>query len=109
VGTFELGTVAECAGTERGVATTVGGGRAAAGRGGGAAATVGFGASQVPVGTRAAAAALPTVVVRTVGPDEDGAGGINAEGRGAEGTGGCGDAGTAALRMAAISTLPTGV
>jgi hypothetical protein len=80
------------------VATTIGGG--------GVAETTCFGASQVPVGTRAAAAVLPTVVVRTVEPCADG---ITAEGRGAEGTGGCGGAGPAALRMAAISTLPTGV
>lgn len=79
VGTSELGTVAECAGTERGVATTVGGGRGAAGGGGEAAETVGFGASQVPIGTRAAVAALPTLVVRKVGPDGVGAAGIPAE------------------------------
>jgi hypothetical protein len=60
-----------------------------AGGGGGAPVIISFGASQVPVGTRAAAAALPTVVVRTVGPNGGGAGGITGEGRGVEGTGGC--------------------
>jgi hypothetical protein len=109
VGTSELGTVAECAGTERGVATTVGGGRGAAGGGGDAAETVGFGASQVPIGTRAAVAALPTLVVRKVGPDEVGAAGIPAEEYEEEGTADLGGAGGAALRMAAISTFPTGV
>jgi hypothetical protein len=106
VGTFEPG--AACARTGRGSATTVGGGRGAANGGGGAAEAVGLGASQVPAGTREAAAALPTVVVRTVGPDEDGEEKV-ADGRGAEGMAGLGDVGVAVLRKAAMSTFPTGV
>ena len=106
-GTFEVG--AACAGTGRESATTVGGGRGAADGGRGAAETVGLGASQVPAGTREAAAALPTVVVRTVGPDEDGEEIGTAEGRGAEGMAGLGGMGAAALRIAAMSTFPTGV
>jgi hypothetical protein len=102
VGRSELGTV--CAGIDREPAV-VAGGRGAAGGEGGAAKTVGFGASQAPAGTREAAAALPTAVVRTVGPDEDG---VPAEGRGAEGMVGLGT-GAAALRIAAMSTFPTGV
>lgn len=82
VETFELG--ATCARTGRESATTAGGGRGAVGGGRGAAEAVGFGASQVPAGTREAAATLPTVVVRTVGRDEDGEE-TTAEGRGAEG------------------------
>jgi hypothetical protein len=70
--------------------------------------TVGLGASQVPAGTRKAAAALPTLVVRTVGP-EDGEETVTAEGRGAEGMAGLGCVGAAALRRAAMSTFPTGV
>lgn len=105
VGRSELGTV--CAGIGREPAV-VAGGRGAAGGGGGAAKTVGFGASQAPAGTREAAAALPTAVVRTVGPEEDGTGTVPAEGRGAEGMAGLGT-GAAALRMAAMSTFPTGV
>lgn len=81
VGTFELG--ATCAGTGRESATTAGGGRGAVGGGGGTAEAVGFGASHVPAGTREAAAALPTVVVRSVGRDEDDEE-TAAEGRGAE-------------------------
>jgi hypothetical protein len=105
VGTFELG--AACAGTGRESATAVRGGRGAAGGGGGAAEAVGLGASQVPAGTREAAAALPTVV-RTVDPDEDGEEKV-ADGRGAEGMAGLGVVGVAALRKAAMSTFPTGV
>jgi hypothetical protein len=105
-GTFELGTV--WAGVDRELATTAGG-RGAAGGGGGAAETVGFGASQASAGTREAAAALPTVVVRMVGPEEDGAETVPAEGRGAEEIAGLGGVGAAALRMAAISTFPMGV
>jgi hypothetical protein len=106
VGRSELGTV--CAGIGRFAATTAGG-RGAAGGGGGAAKTVGIGASHASEGTREAAAALPTAVVRTVGPDEDGAETVPAEGRGAEGMAGLGGTGAAALRMAAMSTFPTGV
>lgn len=106
VGRSELGTV--CAGIGRELATMAGGRGAAAG-GGGAAKTVGFGASQASAGTREAAAALPTTVVRTVGPDEDGAEKVPAEGRAAEGMAGLGGMGAAALRMAAMSTFPTGV
>lgn len=105
VGRSELGTV--WAGIGREPATTAGG-RGAAG-GGGAAKTVGFGASQASAGTREAAAALPTAVVRTVGPDEDDPETVPPEGRGAEGMAGLGGMGAAALRMAAMSTLPTGV
>ncbi len=107
VGTFELVTVAECAGGAalRCVDVTVGGGREAAGRGGGAT-VVGFGASQVPSGTRDAAATLPKAAERTGGAD-----GVweTTAGREAEGTVGLGAAGGAALRRAAISTFPTGV
>ena len=108
VGTFELG--AACAGTGRESATTVGRERGAAGGGGGAAEAVGLGASQEPAGTCEAAAALPTVVVRTVGPDEDGEETV-ADGRGTEGMVGLADVGAAALRKAAMSesTFPTGV
>ena len=105
IGTFEPG--AACAGIGRKSATTVGGGRGAA-RGGGAVEAVGLGASQVPAGTREAAAALPTVAVRTIGPDEDGEENL-ADGRGAEGMAGLGDVGAAVLRKAAMSTFPTGV
>lgn len=105
VGAFELG--AAFAGTGRESATTVRGGRGAAGGGGGAAEAIGLGASQVPAGTREAAASLPTVV-RTVGPDEDGEEKV-ADGRGAEGMAGLGAVGVAALRKAAMSTFPTGV
>jgi hypothetical protein len=105
--TFGLGTV--CAGTGREAATTVGGGRGAAGGGRDAAETGGLGVSQVPAGTREAAAALPTVVVRTVGPDEGSEETVAAEGRGAEGMAGLGGVGPAALRMAAMSTFPIGV
>jgi hypothetical protein len=104
VRTFELG--AACAGTGRESATTVRGGRGAAGGGGDAAEAVGLGASQVPAGTREAAAALPTVFW-TVGPD-DGEEKL-ADGRGAEGMAGLGAVGVAALRKAAMSTFPTGV
>lgn len=103
VGAFELGTA--CAGTGRELATTVGGGWGAAGGGRDAAEAVGLGVSHVPAGTREAAAALPTVVVRTVGPEETG----TAEGRGAEGMAGLGGVGPAELRMAAMSTFPIGV
>ena len=106
VGTFEPG--AACAGAGRESATTVGRGHGAAGGGGGAAEAVDLGASQVPAGTREAAAALPTVAVRTVGPDEDGEENL-ADGRGAEGMAGLGDVGAAVLRKAAMSTFPTGV
>jgi hypothetical protein len=106
VGASELGTI--CAGIGRELATTAGG-RGAAGGGGGAAETVGFGVSQASAGTREAAAALPTTVVRTVDPDEDSAETVPAEGRGAEGMAGLGGMGAAALRMAAMSTFPTGV
>jgi hypothetical protein len=61
------------------------------------------------IGTCAAAAALPTVVVWTVGPDEGGAGGIMVEERGVEGTGGCGGTGTATLCTTAIPTFPAAV
>jgi len=107
VGTFELGTA--CAGIGRESATTVGGGRGAAGGGRGEAETVCLGAFQVPAGTREAAAALPTVVVQTVGPDEDGGETATAEGRGEEEMAGLESVGTAPLRMAAMSTFPTGV
>jgi hypothetical protein len=107
VGTFELAAI--CAGTGRELATTVGGGRGAAGGGRCVAETVGLGASQASTGTRDAAAALPIVVARTVGPDEDGNETAAAEGRGAEGMAGLGGVGTAVLRMAAMSTFPTGV
>jgi hypothetical protein len=106
VGRSELGAV--CAGIGREAATTAGGREAAAG-GEGAAKTVGFGASQAPAGTREAAAALPTAVVRMVGPDEDGAETVPAEGRGAEGMAGLGGMGAAPLRKEAMSTFPTGV
>ena len=106
VGRSELGTV--CAWIGRESATTTGG-RETAGGGEGAAKTVGFGASQEPAGTREAAAALPNVVVRTVGPDEDGVETVPAEGRGAEGVAGLGGMGTAPLRKEAMSTFPTGV
>ena len=106
VGRSELGAV--CAGIGREATTTAGGREAAAGREG-AAKTVGFGASQAPAGTREAAAALPTAVVRMVGPDEDGAETVPAEGRGAEGMAGLGGMGAASLRKEAMSTLPTGV
>ena len=102
VGRSELGTF--CAGIGREPGTTAGG-REAAGRGG-AAETVGFGASQASAGTREAAAALPTAVVRKVDPDVDE---IPAEGRGAEGMAGLGGAGAAPLRKDAMSTFPTGV
>src|SRR5258708_11466947 len=69
-GTFELGSV--WAGVDRELAT-IAGGRGAAGGGGGAAETVGFGASQASTGTREAAAAPPTRVVRVGGPEEGGA------------------------------------
>jgi hypothetical protein len=105
VETFELGTVADCAGTEREPPTTVGGGREATGGGGGASETVGLGTSQVPSGTRAAAAAPPMTVFRKVVPEE----GKVAKGREAEGTAGFGGVGAAVLRIAAISTFPTGV
>lgn len=105
VGRSELGTI--WAGIGREPATTAGG-RGAAG-GGGVAMTVGFGASQASAGTREAAAALPTAVVRTVGPDEDDEETIPPKGRGAEGMAGLGGMGAAALRMAAMSTFPTGV
>jgi hypothetical protein len=107
VETFELAAI--CAGTGREPATTVGGGREAAGGGSGAAETVGLGVSQVSAGTREAAAALPTVEARTVDPDEDGNETAAAEGRGAEGMAGLGGVGTAVLRMAVMSTFPTGV
>lgn len=106
MGRSELGTV--CAGIGRELTTTAGA-RGAAGGGGVAAKTVGFGASQASAGTREAAAALPTAVVRTVGPDEDGAEKVSAEERTAEGMAGLGGMGAAALRMAAMSTFPTGV
>jgi hypothetical protein len=109
VGTLELGTAAECAGTESVLPTTVGEGRGAAGGGGGAAEIAGFGASQVPSGTREAAAAPLTALVRNVFPDEDGGPSVAAEGRGAEGTAGFGTLGAAVLRIAAMSTFPTGV
>jgi hypothetical protein len=105
VGASELGTI--CAGIGRELATKAGG-REAAG-GGGVAETIGFGMSQASAGTREAAAALPTAVVRTVGPDEDGAETVAAEGRGAEGVAGLRGTGAAALRLAAMSTFPTGV
>ena len=108
VGTLELATVAECAGTESVLPTTVGEGRGAAG-GGGATKTVGFGASQVPSGARAAVATLLTALVRTGFPDEDWGPSVAAEGRGAEGTAGFRAVGAAALRIAAMSTFPTGV
>ena len=104
VGTFKPG--AARAGTGRESATTVGRGRGAAGGGGGAAEAVGLGASQVPAGTREAAAALPTVVVRTVGPDEDGEETV-ADGRGTEGMVSLADVGAEAAMSE--STFPTGV
>ena len=69
VGTFELVTVEECVGTAalRCVDDTVGGGRVAVG--GGGAKDVGFGASQLPSGTRDAAAVLPIAAERTGGAD----------------------------------------
>ena len=69
VGTFELVTVEECVGTAalRCVDDTVGGGRVAVG--GGGAKDVGFGASQLPSGTRDAAAVLPNAAERTGGAD----------------------------------------
>jgi hypothetical protein len=79
------------------------------GGGGDATETVGFGVSHASAGTREAAAALPTAVVRMVGPDEDGAKTVPAEGRGAEGMAGLGGVGPVALRKAAMSTFPTGV
>jgi hypothetical protein len=113
VGIFELGTVAEWDGTLSKSPTTVGGGRGAAGGGGGAAETVGFGASQEPSGTRAAATALPVAVavVRAVVPheDEDEEANVAAKGRGAEGETAFGGVGVAELRIAAMSTFPTGV
>jgi len=109
VRTFGLGPVAECAGTESVLPTTVGKGRGAAGGGGGAAETVSFGASQVPSGTRAAAAAPLTALSRTVLPDDDWGPSVAAKGREAEGTTGFGAVGAAALRIAAMSTFPTGV
>lgn len=105
VGIFELGTAAECGGTVGEWTTT---GREVVIGGGGATETIGFGASQVPAGTRAAAAALPMSVARTVGPDGKGAAEVATEGRGAEGTAGLGGMGATALRMAVMSTLPTG-
>jgi hypothetical protein len=71
--------------------------------------TGGFGASQVAMGARATVAALLTVVVRRIGPGWGGVAEITMGGRRVEGTGGCEGAGTAALHMAAISTLPMGV
>ena len=117
VGIFELGTVAEWAGTLSKSPTTVGGGRGAAGGGGGAAETVGFGASQEPSGTRAAATALPVAVavVRAVVPhededeDEDEEAKVAAKACGAEGETAFGGVGVAELRIAAMSTFPTGV
>jgi hypothetical protein len=106
VGRSELGTVCAEIGREPAV---VAGGRRTAGGGGGAAKTVGFGASQASAGTRDAAAALPTAVVRKVGPDEDGVETVPVEGRGAEGMAGLEGMGAAPLRMAAMSTFPTGV
>jgi len=106
VGASELGTI--CAGIGRELATTAGG-RGAVGGGAGVAETIGFGASQVSAGTREAAAALPTAVVRTVGADGDGAETVPGEGRGAEGMAGLGGMGAGALRMVAMSTFPTGV
>jgi len=103
VGRSELGT--DCAGIGR---ATTAEGRGAAGGGGGATKTVGFGASQASAGTREAAAALPTAVVRMVGPD-DGTETVPAEGRGAEGMAGLGGMGAAQLRKAVMSTFPTGV
>lgn len=103
VGVSELETI--CAGIGRELATT-GGGRGAASGGGGAAETVGFGTFQASVGNREAAEALPTAVVRTV--DEDVAEKVPIEGRGAEGMTGLGGTGAAVLRMAAMSTFPTG-
>ena len=108
-GTLKLGTVAECTETEHGVATTAEGEREVAGEGKCVAMTDGFGASQVSVGTCAAVAALPTVVVWRIGPGWGGVAEMTMGGRRVEGTGGCEGAGTAALCMAAISTLPTGV
>jgi len=105
VETFELGTIADCAGIEREPPTTVGGGREAAGGGGGASHTVGLGTSQVPSGTRAAAAAPPMAVFRKVVSEEVRV----AKGREAEGMAGFGGVGAAALRIAAMSTFPTGV
>ena len=113
VGIFELGTVAEWAGTLSKSPTTVGGGRGAAGGGGGAAETVGFGASQEPSGTRAAATALPVAVavVRAVVPheDEDEEAKVATKACGAEGETAFGGVGVAELRIAAMSTFPTGV
>jgi len=106
VGTFELETV--CAGIGREPLTTAEGREAAGGRGGPTEA-VGFGASQAPAGTREAAAALPTAVVRAVGPVEDGEEMVPAEGRGTDGMLGLGGVGAAELRIAAMSTFPTGV
>ena len=67
VGTFELVMVEECVGTValRCVDDTVGGGHEAAG--GVGAKNVGFGASQVPSGTRDTAAVLQNAAERTVG------------------------------------------
>jgi hypothetical protein len=107
VGTIVLAAI--CVGTGRELATTVGGGRGAAGGDRCVAETVSLGVSQASAGTREAAAALPIVVVRTVGPDEDGKETAAAEGRGAEGMAGLGGVGTAVLRMAAMSTFPTGL
>ena len=108
VGIFELEIVAECAGTDLEPPMTVGGGREAADGGGGAAETVGLGASQVPSGTRAAAAAPPMAVFRKVAPEEGDEVRVGT-GRGVEGTRGFGGVGAAALRIAAMSTFPTGV
>lgn len=106
---FELGTVAECTGTEElEPLMTVGGGREAAVGGRGVAETVGLGASQEPTGTRAAAAALPKAVFRMVVSEDDEEVGVATE-RGAEGTADFGGVGAAALRNAAMSTFPTGV
>lgn len=103
VGVSELETI--CAGIGRELATMAGG-REAAGGGGGAAEIVDFGAFQASAGNREAAEALPTAVVRTI--DEDVAEEDPTEGRGAEGMAGLGGIGAAVLRMAAMSTLPTG-
>ena len=110
VGMFELGTVAECAWTGSVLPTTVGEGRGTAGEGG-TAETVGLGASQVPSGTRAAAAAPLTALVLTSFLDEDCGTSVDAapEGRAAEGTTGFRAVGTVALRIAVMSTFPTGV
>lgn len=96
-------------GTESESPTTGGVKRGAAGGGRETAEAAGLGASQVPSGTREAAAAPPTAVVRKVVPDEDKEADGAAEGRGAEGTVGFGGVGTAVLRIAVMSTFPTGV